>query len=72
VQVADGNAKSAVVRRRKGPVDDLKDFIGACAQVKKAIHPDNLRANVGKFIGELPEDSKDLLQDLAGLFRGPK
>lgn len=66
------NAKPAVTRRRKGPVDDLKEFIGACAQVKKAIHPDTLRANVGKFIGELDDDSKGLLQDLAGLFRGPK
>lgn len=65
-------AKPAVTRRQPGVVNDLKDFIGACAQVKKAIHPDAIRENVGKFIGELDEDSKDLLQGFAGLFRGPK
>jgi hypothetical protein len=66
-----GIAKSAVTRQ-PGVVSDLKDFIGACAQVKKAVHPDTLRANVGKFIGELDDDSKGLLNDLAGLFRRPK
>lgn len=69
---ADTAAKTAVTRRQPGVVSDLKDFIGACAQVKKAIHPDAIRENVGKFIGELDDDSKDLLQGLAGMFRGPK
>jgi hypothetical protein len=70
--VPDKNVKTAVVRRQPGVVNDLKDFIGACAQVKKAMSPDNVRANVGKFIGELDDDSKGLLQDVVGLFRRPK
>jgi len=58
-------------RQPKGPFDDLREFIGICASARKAMSPEVLKANVGKFIGELPEDSKDLLQDLAGLFRRP-
>lgn len=66
------NVKTTVARRQKGAFDDLKEFIGVCAQVKKAASPDAIRANVGRFVNELPQDSKDFLVDLVGMFRRPR
>lgn len=64
--------QNAVARTKPGPFDDLKEFIGHCARAKKAMSPETLRENVGKFVNELDQDSKDFLGDLAGILRRPR
>ena len=52
---------------------ELKRFIGVCADARKQLDPANLKANVGRALGEffdgLDEDSKKLVTDVAGMFR---
>ncbi len=66
--------KTAVARRQQGVVSDLKDFIAGCAQVRKQFDPENIKANVGRALGEfadgMDEDSKRLVGDVIGIFRG--
>ena len=62
------------VKRVHPVVRDLKQFLSTCAQLREHAQPENVKANVGRavgeFVGDLDEGSKNLLADLAGLFRG--
>ena len=71
--------KSARIARpnpAKQPFDDLKQFIGICAQARKQMDPERIVANVGQavsgFIGGLDEDSQGLIRDVVGVIRRPK
>lgn len=63
-------------RAPKGPFDDLKQFIGVCADARKQLDPENIKANVGRAVGEfldgMDEDSKALVSDVVGIFRRPR
>jgi hypothetical protein len=58
------------------PAGELKRFIGICAQARKQLDPENLKANVGRALGQffegMDEDSKKLVSDVAGMIRRPK
>jgi len=69
-------SKQASTLRRVNHHDaagELKRFIGVVADARKQLDPVNIRANVGKalsgFVEDLPEDSRKLVTDLAGIFR---
>lgn len=53
------------------PFDDLKEFIGICAQVRNQLNPAALQQRVVEFVGGMDEDSKNLIRDLAGALRRP-
>jgi hypothetical protein len=63
-------------RNPNDPVDAVTHFISACAQTRKQLDPENLKANVGRAVGEffdgMDEDSKKLVADVAGMFRRPR
>jgi hypothetical protein len=67
---------SRAVAYKKQPFDDLKQFIGICAQARKQLDPETINANVWRAVGEffdgMNEDSKKLLTDVAGIIRRPK
>lgn len=73
-------AKSVrIVKTRPNPHDaagELKRFIGICAQARKQLDPENIKANVGaklaEFVDGLDQDSKDFLTDVAGVIRRPR
>ena len=66
-------------RMRPNPHDavgELKRFIGICANARKQLDPENIKANVGRALGQffdgMDEDSKKLVSDVAGMIRRPK
>jgi hypothetical protein len=71
---------SSTRRRTKrdlhNPVGELKEFISVCAQARKQLDPENIKANVGRKVSEffngLDEDSQGLLRDIAGMIRRPR
>jgi hypothetical protein len=58
------------------PGAELKRFIGICADMRKQLDPEAIKANVGQALGNffdgLPEDSKKLVTDVAGMIRRPR
>lgn len=69
----DNSRRIARPRAPKQPFDDLKQFIGICAQARKQLDPETIKANVGrsaaKFFDSMDEDSKKLVVDVASLFQ---
>ena len=63
-------------RNPNDPVDAVTHFISACAQTRKQLDPENLKANVGRAVAKvwdgLDDDSKQLVNDVAGIFRRAK
>lgn len=58
--------------RTNQPLAELKQFIGICAQARKEISPKALKRHVVNFIGELDQDSKDFLGEIARILGRPR
>jgi hypothetical protein len=58
------------------PVDSITHFISTCAEVRKQLDPEVLKANVGRAVGEvwngLNADSQQLVNDVIGVIRRPR